>query len=91
MTEPIPKGYKPYLLASLAVTVLSLFALGGTAAMAFAVYADKPTPLWITLVGAASALGVALGFIGLFGLLLLSGYRSFREQRRVQVIPPARE
>ena len=88
MTEPIPKAYKPYLILSVAVLVGSLLVLTVVVTIAFVYFINQPTPIWITLLGVVAALGVALGFGGMLLMMLLAGWSSFREQRRVQVLPP---
>ena len=88
MTEPIPKAYKPFIVASIAVLVLGLMMLAGTVTASFAFFSDKGTPLWVIVMGVFSVLGIVAGFGGLLGLMLLAGYMSWREGRRVQVISP---
>ena len=88
MTESLPKGYKPWLVVSIIVLVGSLILLAIAVTAAFLTFADKASPLWVVILGVLSLLGVALGFGGLFLLLVTAGYRSFREGRRVQVLPP---
>ncbi len=90
MTESLPKGYKPWLIACIVVLVFSLGVLAVAVTAAFWTFADTNAPLWVVVLGALSLLGVGLGFAGLFLLMLTAGYRSFREGRRVQVLPPER-
>jgi hypothetical protein len=90
LTESLPKGYKPWLVASVAMLVLSLGLLAVAVTAAFWTFADTTAPLWVVVLGALSLLGVGLGFGGLFLLLATAGYRSFRDGRRVQVLPPER-
>lgn len=75
---PIPKGYSLWLVLFLVLLVGSLLLLGVAAALAFVSYSDTPIPLWLTVFGVLAALGVAAGFGGLFLLVLLAGWRSFR-------------
>jgi uncharacterized membrane protein len=91
VTESLPKGYKPWLIASVVVLVGSLGVLAVAVTAAFWTFADTTAPLWVVVVGALSLLGVGVGFGGLFLLLVTAGYKSFREDRRVQVIPPERD
>lgn len=91
MTESLPKGYKPWLVASLAVLVASLGLLAVAVTAAFLTFADTAAPLWVVALGACSLLGVGAGFAGLFLLLAAAGYSSFRESRRVRVLPPQRD
>lgn len=76
---PIPKAYRPWLMLLLAVLVVSLFTLVVTASIAFIYYANVLTPIWLIALGAVAGLGVAAGFGGLFLLLVIAGYRSFKE------------
>lgn len=88
MTESLPKGYKPWLIMSVGVLVLSLMVLAVAVTEAFVAFAQQTTPLWVVVVGCASVVGVAVGFGGLFLLLATAGWLSWREGRRVQVISP---
>lgn len=88
MVESIPKGYKPWLIASLAVLVGSLMLLAGTVTGAFIYFGETKTPLWIVAMGVIAVFGVLVGFGGLFMLMAAAGITSFREGRRVQVISP---
>jgi membrane protein implicated in regulation of membrane protease activity len=90
VTESLPKGYKVWLIASVAVLVGSLGLLAMAVTAAFWTFADTTAPLWVVVLGALSLLGVGVGFAGLFLLLATAGYKSFRESRRVQVLPPDR-
>ena len=86
--ESLGRGYKPWLMASVALLVGSLGVLAVAAAVAFVQYADAPAPIWLVLLGLAAALGVAGGFAGMFVLVGIAGVRSFREGRKVQVLSP---
>jgi hypothetical protein len=88
VSKAIPDGAKKWLLASLGVLLFSLVLVLGDIVAAFVYFADKTDPLWVTLLGAVGALGVAVGFAGFFLLMAIAGWRSLREARRVQVIPP---
>jgi hypothetical protein len=88
VTESIPKGYKAWLIASVVVLVGSLGLLAIAVTAAFWTFADTTAPLWVVVLGALSLLGIGVGFGGLFLLLVAAGYKSFREGRRVQVLPP---
>jgi hypothetical protein len=88
VTESIPKGYKVWLIASVVVLVGSLGLLAIAVTAAFWTFADTTAPLWVVALGAVSLLGIGVGFGGLFLLLVTAGYKSFREGRRVQVLPP---
>jgi hypothetical protein len=88
--ESIGKAYKPWLIASLMVLVGSLGLLVVTMTVAFLDFSGTATPLWIIVLSVVGALGLALGFGGFFLIMLVAGWHSFREQRRVQVLPPQR-
>ena len=91
LSKAIPDRAKKWLIASLAVLLFSLVLVLGDIVAAFVYFADKTDPLWVTLLGVAGVLGVAVGFGGFFLLMEIAGWRSFREARRVQVIPPVHE
>lgn len=91
LSKAIPDSAKKWLVASLAVLLLSLVLVLGDVVAAFVYFADKTDPLWVTLLGVAGAFGVAMGFGGFFVLMVFAGWRSLREARRVQVIPPVHE
>ena len=91
LSKAIPDRAKKWLIVSLAVLLFSLVLVLGDIVAAFVYFADKTDPLWVTLLGVAGVLGVAVGFGGFFLLMAIAGWRSFREARRVQVIPPVHE
>jgi len=91
LSKAIPDRAKKWLIGSLAVLLFSLVLVLGDIVAAFVYFADKTNPLWVTLLGVAGAFGVAVGFAGFFLLMAIAGWRSFREARRVQVIPPVHE
>ena len=91
MTESLPSGYKPWLIASLVVLVGSLGLLAVAVVAAFVTFADKSAPLWDVVLGVLSVLGIVAGFGGLFLLMAAAGFSSWREGRKVQVLPPVRE
>ena len=86
MSESIPKVYKPWLIVSLAILIASLLLLGVVGTVSFV--STAKTPIWLILVGVVAALGIAVGFAGFFLIMLTAGWHSFRESRRVQIIPP---
>jgi len=88
VTEPLGRGYKPWLIVSVALLVGSLGLLAVAVTAAFVTFADAAAPLWDVVLGVFAVLGVVAGFGGLFLLLATAGWRSFREGQRVQVIPP---
>jgi hypothetical protein len=88
--ESIGKAYKPWLIASLAVLIGGLFLLVVAGTVAFVEFSGTTTPLWVIVVGVFGALGLGLGFAGFFLMMMLAGWLSWRESRRVQVLPPER-
>ncbi len=86
--EPIGKAYKPWLILSLLVLVGSLFLLAVTVSAAFVGFGEKTTPLWVIVLGVLAVLGIALGFAGFLLIMLAAGYKSWREGRHIQVLPP---
>ena len=88
MTESLPKGYKPWLILSVAVLVGSLVLLAVAVTVAFVTFSDKSAPLWDVVIGVVAVLGVVVGFGGLFLLIATAGFLAWREGRRVQVLPP---
>lgn len=90
MAESIGKAYKPYLMASLAVLIGSLVLLGVVGTVAFVSATGEPTPLWVIVLGVVAALGLGAGFGGFFLIMVVAGWQSFREGRKVQVISPER-
>jgi hypothetical protein len=84
----IGRAYKPWIIVSVAVLVGSLMLLAAVGTIGFVYYANSGMPVWLLVLGVVAALGVALGFGGFFLLMLAAGWKSFREARRVQVIPP---
>ncbi len=88
MEESLGRGYKIWLIASIAVLVSSLFLVAIAVTAAFMSFAHQGTPLWVIVVGVLGVLGVGAGFLGMFLILGAAAWRSFREERRVQVLPP---
>ncbi len=91
MVESCPKAYKPWLIASGTVLVGSLVLVAFVVVMGFLNFSQAATPLWIIVLGVVAMLGVGLGFAGFFLMMVAAGWKSFREGRRVQVIPPERD
>ena len=89
MVESLAKGYKPWLVASVAVLVASLMLLAAAVTAAFLYFGEQATPLWVVVTGGFAVFGILAGFGGFFLLMATAGWRSFREGRRVQVISPA--
>ena len=86
--DPIPSAYKPWIILSLTILVGSL-ALGAAAVVAnFVAFGNQSTPLWVIVLSVVAILGVFLGFGGFFLLMLAAGYQSWRESRKVKILPP---
>ena len=90
-SKPLPDGFKGWIVASVSLLLVSLVLVLGDIVAVFVYFSDKTSPLWVTLLGVAGALGVGLGFAVLVGLMAVAGWREYRESRRVQVIPPVHE
>ncbi len=73
------------------VLVGSLVLLGVVVVLGFMHFSQASTPLWLVVLAALAMLGVGVGFAGFFLMMVLAGWKSFREARRVQVIPPDRQ
>ncbi|MDQ2832713.1 MAG: hypothetical protein M3Y50_03025 [Acidobacteriota bacterium] len=87
-SNPLPAGFRPWIVASIAALLVSLLLALAAIVAAFVFFSASATPLWVTLLGGCAVLGVALGFGGLFTLMAVAGWRSHRESRRVQIISP---
>ncbi len=81
-SEAIPKRLKSWLVASIAVLLVSLLLLAGTVAAGFFYFADMNTPMWVSVVGAVSMLGSLAGFAGLFVLLIVGDVMAGRGDKR---------
>jgi hypothetical protein len=90
LAESIGKAYKPWLLVSLTVLVGGLLLLVVAGTVAFLEFSGTMTPLWVIVIGVLGAFGLGLGFAGFFLMMMLAGWHSFREARRVQILPPGR-
>ncbi len=88
MVASVGKGYKPWIVLSVAVLVSSLLLLIVTVFIGFVYYSETGQPLWVVMLGALSVIGIGLGFGGFFLLMMTAGWLSWREERRVQVLPP---
>jgi len=88
MEESLGRVYKVWLMASIGVLVASLMLVAVAVTAAFISFAKQGTPLWVIIVGTLGGLGVATGFAGMVIILGVAAWRSFRDERRVQVLPP---
>jgi hypothetical protein len=90
-SKPMLDGFKWGLVASVSVLLTSLVLFVGDIVAGFVYFSREATPLWVTVLGAVAALGIAVGFAGFFLLMAIAGWRSYRESKRVQVISPRHE
>jgi hypothetical protein len=88
-SKALPDGFKWWIVASVSLLLVSLLLVLGDIVAAFAHFSQKTSPLWVTLLGVAGALGVGLGFAGLFVLMAVAGWRSHQESKRVEIILPS--
>jgi hypothetical protein len=75
-TESMPKRLKTWLVASIAVLLVSLVAFAATIVAGFYYFTDMSTPLWVSVVGAVSMFGMLVGFCGLFLVMILIAVKS---------------
>jgi hypothetical protein len=90
-SKALPDGFKGWIVASVSLLLVSLVLVLGDIVAAFVYFSDETSPWWVALLGAAGAFGVVLGFAGLFLLMAIAGWRSYRESKRVQIISPVHE
>ncbi len=90
MTESIGRRYRPWLIVSLVILVMSLMSLGLVVTVMFVYFSGLEKPLWLELLFVVTVLGVMVGFAGFFVMMMLAGWNSFREGQKVQVLPPER-
>jgi hypothetical protein len=88
VTDSLPKGYRPWLILSVSVLVGSLLMLAIAVTVAFLTFSAQSAPLWDVILGVVGVFGIAAGFAGLFLLMATAGWLSWRESRRVQILPP---
>jgi hypothetical protein len=90
-SKALPDQFKGWIVASVSLLLVSLVLVLGDIVAAFVHFSEKTSPWWVTLLGAAGAFGVVLGFAGLFVLMAIAGWRSYQESKRVQIISPVHE
>lgn len=90
-SKALPDGFKGWIVASVSLLLVSLLLVLGDIVAAFVYFSEETSPWWVALLGVAGALGVGLGFAGLFVLMAIAGWRSYRESKRVQIISPVHE
>ena len=88
MVEAVGKAYKPWIVASVGLLVGSLMLLAVSVGASFVYFSRQGTPVWVVAIGVLAVLGIGVGFGGFFLMMLVAGWREWREGRRVQVIPP---
>ena len=85
--SPLAEGLKAWLIASVAVLLLSLTLFVVTVVSGFVYFNEATTPLWVTVLGVASVLGIGLGFGGLFLVLMLAMFKARKaEQLRASAL-----
>ena len=89
LAPPIPKAYTPWIIVSTLALIGGLLLLAVAVTAAFVTFAAVGTPLWVIVIGVFAVIGIVGGFGGLFLLLGAAAWTSWREGRRVQVLPPA--
>jgi len=88
LSDSLPRAFKPWLIASVSLLVLSLAVLAISVTAAFVSFQQTGTPLWVVVLGALSVFGILLGFGGMFLLMAIAGVKAFHDGRKVQVLPP---
>lgn len=84
-SRAIPEGFKWWLIVSTAVIVgsLALFVVNLVAGFAF--FTEKTAPLWVTVIGVISVIGMGLGFGCLVLVFLLAALKGRRNKAAVVV------
>jgi len=78
----MPDGVKWWLVACVAVLVLSGMVFAAAVVGSFASFSEKTTPLWVTVVGALGMFGMGVGFAGLLLLMVVVAVRARRAEKR---------
>lgn len=74
--DPLSSGLKIWLIASVVVLLGALLMFVSTVVAGFLYFNDAQTPLWVTVVGIVSVIGIAAGFGGLFLTLALAALQA---------------
>jgi hypothetical protein len=82
-SEAISERFKWWLVASTAVIVGSLLLFVVNLVAGFAFFTEKTAPLWVTVVGVISVIGMGLGFGCLFLVFLLAALKGRRDKTAV--------
>ncbi|WP_213804454.1 hypothetical protein [Granulicella sp. dw_53] len=72
-------GLKWCLIASVIILLGSLAMFVTNVVAGFAYFNERTAPLWVTVLGVVSIIGIALGFGGLFLVFLLAAAKSRRD------------
>src|SRR5580704_950560 len=81
--KAISERFKWWLVASTAVIVGSLVLFVVNLVAGFAFFTEKTAPLWVTVVGVISVIGMGLGFGCLFLVFLLAALKGRRDKTAV--------
>jgi hypothetical protein len=79
--KALADGIKGWLIASVVVLLGSLTLFVTTVVAGFVYFTQTSTPLWVTVLGVVSVLGIALGFGGLFMVLVLAGMKARKDDK----------
>ena len=78
--KAIPEGFKWWLVASTTVIVGSLVLFVVNLVAGFAFFTEKTAPLWVTVIGVISVIGMGLGFGCLVLVFLLAALKGRRNK-----------
>ncbi len=81
--KAIPDGYKWWIVASVTVLVASLVMFASTVVAGFVYFTEKATPVWVTVLGVLSVLGIGVGFGGLFLILIIIALNARRNDKKL--------
>lgn len=82
-SKAIPDGYTWWIVASVAVLLVSLAMFVSTVVAGFVYFAAKTTPIWVTVVGVVSVLGAGVGFGGLFLILIFIALKARQDDKKL--------
>jgi hypothetical protein len=78
--KAIPDSFKWWLMASTMVIVGSLLLFVVNLVAGFEFFTEKTAPLWVTVIGVVSVVGMGLGFGCLFLVFLLAALKGRRNK-----------
>jgi uncharacterized membrane-anchored protein len=81
--KAIPDGYKWWIVASVAVLVVSLGMFASTVVAGFVYFTEKATPIWVTVLGVVSVLGMGAGAGGLFLILIFIAWKARQNDKKL--------